>query len=1120
MAEVDQCRVFELLGQIACGDSLGSRNPETGSSLPHSNCPICDYGINPDLAETSSDTERIDLFVALVPLIQRSAKTRVIAMVALMRLLAHTPSLENMDISNCAVGEWCLQSLRSSSRELRISAAVTLKSFVALTPRVGYGLIHRNRVAALDFLNSLWSRDAPSLQETTVLALSEIAAVGGDEELNIVLVRFVEFLGHPNPYISGLVYAELQKLARNMKLTPASLLRPFWRTIAVIVAKNFQTRPIIAQSLCDFLGTGMNVDVLLMFIEEYALPYLILTRKKDLVLRIALAHGQTMSPFDLCTKSNNFAAILSYLLTQSGKEAEHLVMSLLLDTSSEFKQQDLSAWIRLEPILIACELLKAIVDAGSEHSSKAYHGLEQLAHLDLRSSTTSSGSRKGEVVATFLEDHVLGIITQFTATCNELQLREPNLEKRRCLAAIGELVKLGQRRISSALPQICACLRSAMENRNLCDKAFESWSLMMTHLPGGDVEPLIDQTLAVIVQNWNIFQDATQRAAHDLVAKIWVDHEASVLEILDIMPSLSSIPLLSRFESEISDSKKQMDHRRQMIAFSRRLLSENVALVEQALHELVAILEIGQEWLHQSLLREQPEPAIVELTRSILDCCVRFNSNTTVAGACGKALGKIGCLDPNRIETVKEKRSVLAISNFGRADETVDFIMFFFEEVLVKSFLSAPNTRAQGFLAWAMQELLKICGLEETVGLRSRTAANNSKYRGWCDLDETVRNTLTPFLNSRYSVNVVMVHTKCSYPLFDSKEMSHKDWLQTIVLDLLTRAPGENIQLIFTICLRIIRSQDTSIPIFLLPYAALNLFIAGSEAQQDEKQNLLNEMIAILKQPLAGTQLHKENVKLCSQRVFDILDYMSKWLQQRRKQFQVAVSRNEREIADHAAQLVQSQIRNIEIALEGVPPDLISSRAIECRSYSRALFHWEQYLRQMRENQGGSDDLLARLQEIYTQIDEPDGIEGISAQMHTLNIDQQILEHQKAGNWTAAQNWYEMQLQEQPEDSTAQMNLLTCLKETGQSGKWSLLWFWTSTDLCKMRFSTNLRVSIRPIHSLLLSRLRSRLRGRTTTGKNLIKSSTEPRIRSVTSTLVLGPSCKRYTKKTGVELLL
>jgi serine/threonine-protein kinase ATR len=74
------------------------------------------------------------------------------------------------------------------------------------------------------------------------------------------------------------------------------------------------------------------------------------------------------------------------------------------------------------------------------------------------------------------------------------------------------------------------------------------------------------------------------------------------------------------------------------------------------------------------------------------------------------------------------------------------------------------------------------------------------------------------------------------------------------------------------------------------------------------------------------------------------------------------------------------------------------------------------------------ETLYERLQEIYTQIDEPDGIEGISAHLHVLNIDQQIIEHRKAGRWTAAQSWYELLLNDRPEDVDVQVNLLTCLR--------------------------------------------------------------------------------------------
>jgi len=133
----------------------------------------------------------------------------------------------------------------------------------------------------------------------------------------------------------------------------------------------------------------------------------------------------------------------------------------------------------------------------------------------------------------------------------------------------------------------------------------------------------------------------------------------------------------------------------------------------------------------------------------------------------------------------------------------------------------------------------------------------------------------------------------------------------------------------------------------------------------------------------------------------------------------------------------ERDIQRVQSVMQIIPPELISRRAVECNSYSRALFYWEQHIRDIRESDKSpatNTTLLQRLQDIYTQIDEPDGIEGISAHLHVLDIDQQILGHRKAGRWTAAQSWYEIQLAEKPEDVNVQLNLLTCLKESGQHG--------------------------------------------------------------------------------------
>lgn len=134
---------------------------------------------------------------------------------------------------------------------------------------------------------------------------------------------------------------------------------------------------------------------------------------------------------------------------------------------------------------------------------------------------------------------------------------------------------------------------------------------------------------------------------------------------------------------------------------------------------------------------------------------------------------------------------------------------------------------------------------------------------------------------------------------------------------------------------------------------------------------------------------------------------------------------------------VDSEIQLVTSFLKLVPAEIIAQRAVESKSYSRALFYWEQHIRNIREQTEDNhtiNNLLGRLQDIYTQIDEPDGIEGLSAHLHVLDIEQQILGHRKAGRWTTAQSWYEVKLTEDPENVDVQVNLLSCLKESGQHG--------------------------------------------------------------------------------------
>ena len=164
-------------------------------------------------------------------------------------------------------------------------------------------------------------------------------------------------------------------------------------------------------------------------------------------------------------------------------------------------------------------------------------------------------------------------------------------------------------------------------------------------------------------------------------------------------------------------------------------------------------------------------------------------------------------------------------------------------------------------------------------------------------------------------------------------------------------------------------------------------------------------------------------------------------MQEKRKEvanLKAIALRGGRVLTEVEHEMDMAQIQAVDYILSAIPAEMMSRRAVECKSFARALFHWEQYISQQKEVVIDAGDrlepLYERLQDIYTQIDEPDGIEGISAHLQVLNIDQQVLEHRKAGRWTAVQSWYEILLTERPDDLDIQLNLLTSLKESGQYG--------------------------------------------------------------------------------------
>ena len=385
----------------------------------------------------------------------------------------------------------------------------------------------------------------------------------------------------------------------------------------------------------------------------------------------------------------------------------------------------------------------------------------------------------------------------------------------------------------------------------------------MTTLEEDDIATLVDPTFAIIVQYWDSFLANTQEEAYNMISHLLKSHSSMICDIVHTLPSLAPVPLMAKFEEELGRLKARMGVKHHYQAFSQRCQNENATVVFRALKELTEYLLENQGFLHETANSEQPDPVVGQLARSILDASVLFsNTHPEISVLCAKCMGLVGCLDPTRIEALREKKEILVLSNFVRDDETNDFVIFFLREVLVKAFLSATNSRSQGFLAYAMQELLSISEIKESVRPRPRDAPFDANYRRWVSLPESVRTTLMPFTNSKYFVTAGVSQLPSTYPLYDAK-VGHGQWLRTFTFDLLKRRLGEGkVKTIFSVLGRIIRFQDISISNFLLPFACLNVVITGNDR---EKLEIGRELLLVLHQSLPEQRYSRDNIILCSQ---------------------------------------------------------------------------------------------------------------------------------------------------------------------------------------------------------------------------------------------------------------
>ncbi|EXL44923.1 hypothetical protein FOCG_13747 [Fusarium oxysporum f. sp. radicis-lycopersici 26381] len=1066
-----QCLILDLLSRISCVADGGNETVnDTKAAVTETACSICEHNAPPvrsNLHGATVHKSRIEaLFTKLIrlPALAESRRPRVAAMLAIRRVILHCEDTELLNLETSGMGQWCLQSLNSSVRELRIAAGRVLATFSlarpepilsnmvlparpaeangARNPRVNQAqaastdgkfqtnasngsspmktqdLISRNRKNSIAFLKSISDKNQPNLTETFIMAWGQLGTVVWEHELNLVLIKLLEYLGSNNNIVSACAFNELLNLADARRVTPRRLFEPFWPNLAYMTTKDMVQRPQMSRTIAELLQVSVNE--LLLLIQTHALPWLVLDKQKDVIQKIAEARQESEVWLPLIDPAN-LAATLALLLVQDTDDIASFAKSRLDELSTHFQTEPLVNLLQVEPVLTVIELLKAAGDADETKKAPVRKALDTMAKMMIPANKETR-AKKSDHTARFIHSQLLGLMACLFDVINDQSLPDP--ERRRYIRAMEEMIRVSRGYASTARPQMSACLLSTLAQDALREASFSCWASMLTHLEETDVEALLETTFFVVTRYWPFLSESTALLAQQMLKSLVDEFDPLVAKYIVKLPSLRHIPELRDIETKLDQHRPATLAVEEVLeAFAERICHENSGVALQALTELIPYLQENQALLHTSEISLQSDIGVVALMRSLLDCASKYSGFPgDIARLCTEAMGLIGCLDPSKIETVREQRSIVILNNFATNEETTDFVLFLLEEALVPAFLSTTDVKFQGFLSFAMQELMGRCDIKAACAMEnSGMKGGNDIYRKWVAMPETVREVVAPFLASRYVV-APMPHTEIEYPLFRPGR-PYPSWLRVYVLDLLRKGQTPFADLIFEPLARVIRVKDLSIAEFILPYIVLHTLL-GSRTTQQERDDILGELLAILQYQPAETASYqeKEDMRRYCHLVFRVVDYAMRWMQTRRA-------------AGRLTETDRERLAQVQEALDLIPAELIAQRAVDCNEYARALFHLEQHAHKMEQRKkepGERTRLLQKLQDIYANVDEPDGLDGISAHLQVLDINQQILSHRKAGRWTAVQNWYEMQLAENPVNTDIQIDLLHCLKQAGQ----------------------------------------------------------------------------------------
>ncbi|WOK94665.1 serine/threonine-protein kinase ATR isoform X1 [Canna indica] len=822
------------------------------------------------------------------------------------------------------------------------------------------------------------------------------------------------------------------------------------------------SRPAMIREFAETV-LGVKIETFIAKMVPFVIPKLVVLHKDNnqvVIILHELASHLNMDVIPLIV--NWLPQVLAFALLHADRgELSSVLEFYHVQTGSDKKELFAAALPALLDELL-CFSGEGEMDETERRTSRIPMMVEEVAKI-----LTSSDD-----LPSFLKNHFVGLLNSID---RKMLHSEDLWLQKHALKRIEKLIEMMGPYLSTHVPKIMVLLMYAIDK-----EALQAEGLTVLHffikqlakLSPSSTKHVISQVVAAFIpclEECKENPSAHLKKIVDILEDLVVENRLILKQHIKELPLLPSLPDLSEVNKVIQDARGSTSLQDQLQDAVDGLNHESLNVRYMMACELSKLLNLRREEV-TSLFTDDSIvnlDVVSSLISSLLKGCAE-ESRTAVGqwlkSVCADCLGSLGAVDPAKIKGISCERFKIECSDD-------DLIFELIHKHLARAFRAASDTIVQDSAALAIQELLKLAGcqasLSENVGNEALgTSANRvsgihneMNTRGqklWARFSNYVKEIIAPCLTSRFQLPI---GTDSSYagPVY-RPSMSFRKWIFLWIKKLTAHSTGPRSS-IFSACRGIVR-HDMQTAAYLLPYLVLNVVSHGT---LDARHSITEEILSVLNAAASGHggavvhEIAGGQNELCIQAVFTLLDNLGQWVDDLKQE--TALSQNFHSSASKKVvglKIENEAMHNVSELLSSIPKVTLAKASFRCQAHARALMYYESHVREKSgsfnpaavrssfDNPGKSsssdpaatssdidnlfaDEDISYLMEIYSGLDEPDGLSGLANLRKASRLQDQLLINEKAGNWAEVLTLCEQALQTEPSSVQRHSDFLNCL---------------------------------------------------------------------------------------------